>query len=68
MLRWRSGLSLIDNKLAMSIDGNGHNEINIVYEMKKQKAIEQELGCKLIGINSEKKRFWYFHRELSMKY
>lgn len=41
----------------MSIDGNGHNEINIVYEMKKQKAIEQELGCKLIGINSEKKRF-----------
>ena len=39
------------------IDENGHGNKNIDYEMKRQKAIEQENGCKSIRINSDKKDF-----------
>ena len=30
------------------------------YELKKQKATEQELGYEFIRINLDKKRIWYF--------
>ena len=32
-----------DYKLAIEIDSNGHSNRNIDYEIKRQKAIEQEL-------------------------
>ena len=37
-----------DYKLAIEIDENGHSDRNINYEMKRRKAIDQELGCGFI--------------------
>ena len=39
---------------------NGHKKRNIDYEIKKQKAIEQEFGCKLIRIDPDKEDFHIF--------
>ena len=46
-----------DYKLAIEIDENGHSDRNIFYEIKIQKEIEQELGCKFIRIDLDKKGF-----------
>ena len=43
-----------DYKHAIEIDENGHSDRNIDYEIKRQKAIEQELGCELIRIDPDK--------------
>ena len=32
------------------------------YELKKQKATEQEVGYEFIRINLDKKRIWYFEK------
>ena len=40
--------------LAIETDENGDNDRIIDYEIKKQKAIEQELGCEFIRIDIEK--------------
>ena len=45
-----------DCKLAIETDENGHSDRNICYEIKRQKEIEQELGCKFIRIGPDKKR------------
>ena len=37
-------------KLAIEVDELGHNERDIDYEIERQKAIEKELGCKLLGL------------------
>ena len=39
---------------AIEIDENWHNDRNIDYQIKKQKAIEQELGCAFIKSNPDK--------------
>ena len=44
----------------MKIDENSHSDINIGYEIKRQKAIEQELGCKFIRIDPGKEKFDVF--------
>ena len=49
-----------DCKLAIEIDENGHNDRNIDYEIKRQKAIEQELGCKFIRIDPNQEYFDIF--------
>ena len=46
-----------DYKLAIEIDENVHSDRNIDYELKRQKAIEQELGCKFIRIDPDKEDF-----------
>ena len=38
-------------KLAIKFDENGHSDRNIDYEIKRQKTIGQELGCKFIKWN-----------------
>ena len=43
----------IDYKLTIEIDENGHCDRNIDYEIKIQKAIEEELDCKFLRIASE---------------
>ena len=43
-----------DYTLAIEIDENGHSDRNIDYEIKRQKVIEQELGCKFIRIDPDK--------------
>ena len=49
-----------DNKLAIEIDNNGHSDRNIDYEIKRQKAIEQELGWKFIRVDPDKEDFDIF--------
>ena len=55
-----------DYKLVIEIDENGHSDRSIDYEIKRQKAIIQELGCKFIRIDPGKENFDIL--ELSMKY
>ena len=49
-----------DYKLAIDIDKNGDSNRNTDYEIKRQIAIEQELGCKFIRINPDKRDFDIF--------
>ena len=35
----------------------GHKEINIDYKIKREKVIEQELGCKIIRTDPDKEDF-----------
>ena len=48
------------HKLAVEIDDNGHSDRNINYEIKTQKAIEQEIVCKFIRIDPDKEDFHIF--------
>ena len=52
VLRYRIELYFNDYKLVIEIDENKDSERSIDYEIKIQKAIEQELGC--IRIDPEK--------------
>ena len=47
-------------KLAIEVDGQGHNDRDIDYERERQKAIEQKLGCEFIRINPAKESFNIF--------
>ena len=49
-----------DYKLAIEIDENGHSDRSIDYEIKRQKVIKQELGCKFIRIDPDKEDFDIF--------
>ena len=60
ILRYRIDLYFQDYKLAIEIDKNGHSNRKIDYEIKRQKAIEQELGCKFIRIDPDKEDFDIF--------
>ena len=44
-------------KLVIEIDENAHSNRNINYEVKRQKAIEQDLGCKSTRIDLDKEDF-----------
>ena len=39
------------------MDENGHSNRNIGFEIKRQKTIEQELYCKFVRIDPDKKDF-----------
>ena len=41
----------------MDTDENGHSDRNIDYKIKRQKAREQEIGCKFIRIDPDKEGF-----------
>ena len=47
-LSYRIDLYFHDYKFTVEIDENGHSDRNIDYEIKRQNAIEQELGCVFI--------------------
>ena len=47
-------------KLTIQIDENGHIDRNITYKIKKQKAIELEIGWKLMRICPGKEDFDIF--------
>ena len=57
VLSYRIGLYFHEYKLAIEIDKNGHIDRDIDYEIKRQEAIEQELGCKAIRIDTDKEDF-----------
>ena len=56
VLGYRIDLYFHEYKLAIKIDGNGHSNRNIEHEIKRQKAIDQELGCALIRTDPGKKK------------
>ena len=60
VLSYRIDLYFNDYKLAIEIDENVHSDRNIDYKIKRQKAIEQELGCKFIRIDPDKEDFDIF--------
>ena len=66
MLGYRIDLYFHEYILVIEIDENGHSDRNMDYEIKKQKAIEQELGCEFIRIYPGKKILIFL--KLSMKY
>ena len=55
MFGCRIDLYFHDYKLAIKINENGLSNRNIHFEIKRQKAIEQELGCKFIRIDPDQK-------------
>ena len=48
---YRIDLYFHDKKFAIEIDENGHSDRNTGCEIKRQKTVEQELGCKFIKID-----------------
>ena len=60
VLSYSIDLYFHDCKLAIEIDENGQSNRSIDYEIKRQKAIAQELGCKFIRINPDKEDFDIF--------
>ena len=60
VLGYRIDLYFHDYKLAIELDENGHSVRNIDFEIKRQKAIEQELGCKSIRVDPKKEDFDIF--------
>ena len=47
-------------KLAIEVDEQGHNDRDIDYEIERQKAMENKLGCESIRINPAKENFHIF--------
>ena len=47
-------------KLAIEVDEQGHNDRDIEYEIRRQKAIRKALGCEFIRINPAKENFDIF--------
>ena len=60
VLSYRIDLYFHDYNLATEIDENAHSNRNIDYEIKRQKAIKQEFGCKFIRIDPDKEDFDIF--------
>ena len=60
VLGYRIDVYYFKFKLAIKVDEQGHNDRNIDYEIERQKAIENELGCEFIRINSAKENFSIF--------
>ena len=54
VLSYKTDLYFHDYKFAIEIDENGHSNRNIDYEVKRQKAIEEELGGKFIQFDLDK--------------
>ena len=59
-LSYRIDFYFHDYTLTIEIDKTGHSDINIDYEIKRQKAKEQEFGCKFIRIDPDKEDFDIF--------
>ena len=61
VLGYRVALYFHDYKLAMVFDENGQSDRSIDYEIKTQKAIEQELSQDFIRIDPDKIAFHIFN-------
>ena len=64
-LSYRTDLYFHDYEFAIEIDENGHSDRNIDKEIKRQKTLEQDLGCNFIRIDPGKEDLFL---ELPMKY
>ena len=59
-LSYRTDLYFHDYEFAIEIDENGHSDRNIDKEIKRQKTLEQDLGCNFIRIDPGKEDFYIF--------
>ena len=57
VLSYRVDLYFHKYKLVIEVDEFGCSGRDIEYEIKRQKAIEKELGCKFIRINPDEENF-----------
>ena len=53
VMGYKIDLYFHEYKLAIEVDELGHNDRNIDYEIQRQQALERELNCVLIRINSD---------------
>ena len=60
VLGYRIDANFFKYKLAIEVDEQGHNDRDIDYEVERQKAIKNELGCEFIRINPAKENFNIF--------
>ena len=60
VLGYRIDTYFFKYKLAIEADEQGHNDRDIDYEIERQKAIENELGCEFIRINAAKENLNIF--------
>ena len=60
VLSYRIDLYFYDYKLAIETDENGYIDRITDYEIKRQKTIEQELGCKFLRIDTDEEDFNLF--------
>ena len=60
VIGYRIDIYFHEYKLAIEVDGLGHNDRNIDYEIKRHRAIEKELGCVFIRINPDEENFNIF--------
>ena len=50
--------------LAVEIDEKGHTDRDIIFEGKRQEALEKKLGCKFIRINTNNAKNGYDYNEV----
>ena len=60
VLGYRIDLYFHNYQLAIEVDEKGHKDRNIDNETQRQKALEKELSCEFIRINSDEKDFNIF--------
>ena len=60
-LGYRIDAYFLKYKLAIAVDGTGHNDRDLESEIERQKALERELDCKFIRINSARENFSIFN-------
>ena len=60
VLGYRIDLCFHKYNLAIEVDELGHNDRNIDYEIQRQQALERELSCVFIRINSDARDFNIF--------
>ena len=53
VLSYRIGHDFHDYKLAIESDANGFSVRNFYYQIKSEKAIEQDFGCEFIRIDPD---------------
>ena len=56
VLGYRIDLYFHDCRLAIEVDEKGHKDKTIDHEIQREKALEKELGCEFIRINSDEKK------------
>ena len=60
VLGYRIDAYFLKHKLAIEVHEQVHNNRDSDYEIRRQKAIEKELGCEFIRINPARKNFKIF--------
>ena len=64
VLGYRIDIYFHKYRLAIEVDELGHTDRNLSNEIKRQKALEKELNCVFIRINSDEQNFNIF-REIN---